>query len=434
MTARRTQATSRFLLVFFLTILFIANGVIAEQFSSSDYTVLDPVIAPSQFATSTSFQLWSSLGEIAVGTSSSASFSNIGGFLPFPAASTPVVSATAGAAQVALSWTVSTGYLGWTVSSYTVGQSTTSGGPYSYTILGNVTSSTRTGLVASTPYYFVIVVNDIFGNAIATSTQVSATPTAAGGGGGGGGGGSETKAIFSGRSYPDSRVTILKDGQVVSTTPVGETASFSVTVKNLKGGTYLFGVYAEDDAGTQSSVVPIPVSITEGATTEISGIFLAPTISTDKKEVKKGNPIRVFGKSVPQSTITISVHSEQELYFQTPSDANGVYAYSFLTTPLELGDHGAQSNASKSGEISRTSKVVAFKVGNRDIFNDDGAPAGECSSRRGDLNKDNRVNLIDFSIEAFWYKRLGFPICFDLNTDGLINIVDFSIMAANWTG
>ncbi|MEK7514216.1 MAG: dockerin type I domain-containing protein, partial [Patescibacteria group bacterium] len=50
--------------------------------------------------------------------------------------------------------------------------------------------STRTGLTNGTLYYFVIVVNDFFGNRIATSTQVSATPsgstTSTGGGGGGG--------------------------------------------------------------------------------------------------------------------------------------------------------------------------------------------------------------------------------------------------------
>ena len=110
---------------FLLFALFVANGVLAEQFSSTDYKLLDPVIAPSQFATSTSFQLWSSLGEMSIGTSSSAGFAGNAGFLTFPVASTPVVNATPGDSQVALSWVLrmdrfklhswTVNHLGWSV-------------------------------------------------------------------------------------------------------------------------------------------------------------------------------------------------------------------------------------------------------------------------------------------------------------------------------
>lgn len=419
-----------------LCMTLLATVALADEFTSTDYRLLDPVVSPGGYGTSASFQLWGSLGEVGPGTSSSASFGGASGFLTFPFVSTPVINATPSSGSVALSWTASQGYLGWTVGGYSVGQGTASGGPYTYTNVGNVTSSTQGSLTNGTTYYFVIVVNDALGNAIATSTQQSATPASSGGGGGGGGGGSgSAQAIFSGRSYPGSDVTILKDGRVIATTRVGESAAFSVTVRNLVGGTYLFGVYAEDDLGNQSSTIPIPVSITAGATTNINGIFLAPTIDTDKKEVKKGNPIRVFGRSVPDSMITITVNSETELYFQAPSDADGVYAYSFLTTPLEYGDHSTKSNASRTGEISRTSKTVEFVVSDRDVLRSPAPePAGTCGGRRGDLNCDGRVNLIDFSIDAFWYKKSGFPEKDDLNSDGQINIVDLSIMAANWTG
>ena len=50
-----------------------------------------------------------------------------------------------------------------------------------------------------------------------------------------------------------------------------------------------------------------------------------------------------------------------------------------------------------------------------------------------DLNKDNRVNLIDCSILVY---NWGIPkdLAVDLNGDGKINIVDCSIMAYYWTG
>ena len=58
---------------------------------------------------------------------------------------------------------------------------------------------------------------------------------------------------------------------------------------------------------------------------------------------------------------------------------------------------------------------------------------------KGDLNGDCRVNLIDYSMTAFWYRRpLNAPASlFELkllNSDGKINLVDFSILAYYWTG
>ena len=54
--------------------------------------------------------------------------------------------------------------------------------------------------------------------------------------------------------------------------------------------------------------------------------------------------------------------------------------------------------------------------------------------KKCDLNNDNRVNLLDFSIMAFWYKRLTFPPKVDLNTDKQVNLTDLSILAFCWTG
>jgi len=148
--------------------------------------------------------------------------------------------------------------------------------------------------------------------------------------------------------------------------------------------------------------------------------------------VKRGNPIRVFGQSAPESLITIEVNSEEELFFQTQSDKDGVYSFSFLTSPLQIGSHSTHSNASKSSEISRPSKVVAFNVGTKDILKSKtDAPK---SAGKGDQNSDGKINLVDFSIASYWYKKKNFPPAYDLNSDGKIDLIDFSIMASGWTG
>lgn len=427
--------------------MLVPYAVQAEDLESQSYKILAPsVVSGGGYASSSSFTLFSVIAEFAQGTTSSSTFGIHAGFAAYPFVSTPTVSATAGSSQVALSWTAAQGYMGWVVSGYDVGQSTASGGPYTYTAVGNVTSSTRTSLSNGTTYYFVVVPKDSFGNRIATSTQVSGTPVAAAStpapavSGGGGGNVSvgpivtETgaKVILNGRAYPGSTVTILKDSILQSRVPVQESADFTSTISGLQNGSYLFSVYAQDINGNQSSMVSIPVSVVAGVTTTVNGIFLAPTIDTDKVQVKKGSPIRVFGQSSPNSTIAITVNSDTELFFQTPSDAYGVYSYSFLTNPLELGNHSTYTNASKSGEVSSASKKVAFTVGLQDVLR----AAGDKPKNvlRADFNKDGRVSLVDFSIIAYWYKKRGFPTAYDLNGDGMISLVDLSIMASHWTG
>ena len=429
-----------FLIFAFFAILFFCPNytlVLADELSSSSYTILEPVIKPSSFSSSTGFQLWSTISEIALGTSSITSFQLGSGFLRFPFASTPTVSATAGDTQVSLSWTSSEGFGGWTASGYNVGQATVAGGPYSYTSVGNVTSSTRTGLTNDTTYYFVIIVKDAFGNPIATSTEVSAQPASSGGGGGGGGTippTGETAVIFSGRAYPLSKVNFLKDGQLILTTIAGPDSNFTATVKDLSAGNYTFSVYGEDNVGRHSSYFTFPIYITAGVITKISGIFIAPTIAVDKSEVKRGDNIIIFGQSANSAEVIISINSEQEFFEKTPSDQNGIYLHNLDSSILELGKHLTKSKASLKGEISSFSNTVSFLVGNKNVF-----IGLEEKPKKCDLNEDGRCNLIDFSIAAYWYKRPLTPVFIirekkHLNGDGRVDLVDFSIMAYYWTG
>jgi photosystem II stability/assembly factor-like uncharacterized protein len=52
---------------------------------------------------------------------------------------------------------------------------------------------------------------------------------------------------------------------------------------------------------------------------------------------------------------------------------------------------------------------------------------------RVDFNNDRRVNLVDFSILAYWYKRPSPPKHLDLNNDGKIDLVEFSTLIYYWT-
>ena len=262
--------------------------------------------------------------------------------------------------------------------------------------------------------------------------NTSQCTAASSGGGGGGGGGiavSSTGAIFSGRAYPKSTITLLKDAQIAATTIAGADANFSISLSGLSGGNYIFSVYSEDNKGIRSSLLTFPVSVTSGTTANVGGIFIAPTIAVDKSEVKRGDNIAIFGQSTPVSEITISVNSEEEFFVKKMSDASGAYLLNFDTSVLEMGQHNTKSKVALNGEISSFSKVIGFAVGTKNVL----AQLPQ-TSLRGDLNSDKKVNLVDFSIVAYWYKRSSPPATVDLNSDGKVDLVDFSIMAFYWTG
>ena len=83
------------------------------------------------------------------------------------------LTATAGNAQVSLSWNASSG-----ATSYHVKRGTTSGGPYTQIDAPTTTSYTDTSVTNGTPYYYVVSAVNSAGES-ANSSEVSATPIAA---------------------------------------------------------------------------------------------------------------------------------------------------------------------------------------------------------------------------------------------------------------
>lgn len=91
------KARSYATIMFVVTGAFLAFGGIARatNFSSTNFTVKDPVIAGGAgYATSTSFRLWSSVSQLGIGTSSATTFGLRAGFLYFPAEAAPTPTPT----------------------------------------------------------------------------------------------------------------------------------------------------------------------------------------------------------------------------------------------------------------------------------------------------------------------------------------------------
>ncbi len=272
-----------------------------------------------------------------------------------------------------------------------------------------------------------------------TVTEQPPPPPPSGGGGGGGGGIitlPATGASFSGRAYPSRTVILLKDAQIVATTIAGTDANFSIALTGLTPGSYIFSLYAEDRQGIRSALSTFPLIITSGTITLVTGIFIAPSLDVDKIEVKKGENIAIFGQTAPSADVTIQIAGSPDFFAKTVSDTGGVYLHHFNTAVLDYGTYFAKSSANiGTVAVSGFSRAVSFAVSTRTFLN---APR-HVAFLKGDLNNDGRVNLVDFSIGAFWYRQILSQAmtkteCERLNCDRVINLVDFSIMAYYWTG
>lgn len=301
-----------------------------------------------------------------------------------------------------------------------------SSAPGTYTFIGTIT-----------PPAGVTNSNNLKASESVVVASASSPPPSSGGGGGGGGGGGyvpptyQTSAVFKGIAYPGSNITLLENAQVAAVTQAGPDAKFEIDVSNFAPGTYTFGVWGSDPAGNRSETQTFTVTVENGAMTVISGIFLPPTLSVDRTQVKQGDVVTFLGYTAPGANVTVTVHSTNDIVNSVASEDSGAWIYKLNTSPLDYGSHTAGAFAATGTAVSPTSELVAFTVGNENVS---APPPASSACIPADLNCDGRVNLVDFSIMAYWFGRPNPPARIDLNHDGKIDLVDFSILAYYWTG
>lgn len=259
-----------------------------------------------------------------------------------------------------------------------------------------------------------------------TSSCVSAS-----GGGGGGGGGTlpppplSTKVILSGKAHPNSSLTVLKDGQVVTSAKAGAGADFKIEVGNLNSGTYTFGIWGEDINGLKSITFNFTVFVQANAITTLSGIFIPPTISTTKDNYSLNESVELIGQTAPNSRVEVYLSSPNPAIHIADADKFGLWDFKIASLDIGKGDHKAKAKASsQDGLMSIYSQNVDFAVAEK------AAAAGACTG--ADLNQDGRIDLTDLSIMMFWWNKKS--DCVDINLDGIVDLTDLSIMMYWWTG
>jgi hypothetical protein len=239
--------------------------------------------------------------------------------------------------------------------------------------------------------------------------------------------------VFEGTAYYRSEVSVLKDGKVAATTVSNERGGFSAMLTKLPKGVYTFGLKAKDSKGRESVVYSITITLKPQTRNTIGGIFIPPTIELSANTISLGDPLRIFGESTPKATIEVWVYSSRTgPLLETEIRKTTTTADSYGNWEIKLNTQNLIQNQTyevkarayfKPEEASDFSHILYFGVGR---------PPEVSLCTRSDLNKDGKVNLVDFSILLYWWGSSNATA--DINMDGKVNLTDFSIMMYCWTG
>ncbi len=292
------------------------------------------------------------------------------------------------------------------------------------------------------PLSYVLYTNPVFAGTV-TSGPETVSVTAVVGGGTvtqeplGSGGGElngptitipQTSVHFSGEAYPNATVTLLKDGIDVTSVTADSGGLFDITLEEKYDGTMLYSLEATDTNGQVSILINYPLVVTSGYVTDLSGIIFPPTISVDKIQATAGSYLTISGFAFPKKNMQIvftSADKQTTKTFSLVAPDNGNYDITLPLTDLPMGNYTVFI---KYPDDNRLSELVRFIIGDSDI-----SSVNTTLNLPGDCNFDGRVDLVDFSIMAFWYEKPNPPPCVDLNHDGIVNLTDFSILAFYWT-
>ncbi len=259
----------------------------------------------------------------------------------------------------------------------------------------------------------------------------------AGGGSSGGGGSSssggrdeplgDTQVSLQGKAYPNVTVNVLLDGDSVGTVRTNSRGEFLFNI-DTEPGTASFGLWANDPSGTRSTTYTTTFDVTQGAVTSVNGILLPPTIKTPNAQVNPGDPVPLEGYTAPNVSVEIVLDANART-LTTTSDSTGKWSLIFNTTGLSVDTHTLKARfvegVSGLRQESTYSSILSLFVGV------EGRPTSN-----SDLNRDGKVNLVDFSILVFWWGTPGGssnPPA-DINQNARVGLEDFSILLFNWTG
>lgn len=275
-------------------------------------------------------------------------------------------------------------------------------------------------------------VNDDFCAANCTEEEADAGGGSSGGGGNSSSGGrdtplGDTQVTVQGKAFPNATLNILIDGETVGSVRTNSRGEFLFNTETEPGAAS-FSFWANDSDGVRSSTFTTTFDITQGAVTNVSGILIPPTLSAVSATVNPGDSVTLKGQTVPNATVEVSIDNGKKVLTAT-ADAAGKWTSTLSTAGMTIDTHTAKARFIEgTGGLRRESNygsLLSLFVG----------VEGRATSN-SDLNRDGKVNLVDFSILVYWWGTPGGnsnPPA-DINQNAKVGLEDFSILLFNWTG
>lgn len=258
-----------------------------------------------------------------------------------------------------------------------------------------------------------------------TATVGSTTPPP-GGGGGGGDIPSQTSITFSGYAYPGALVIATQVNKLSTQTTANSDGSFFLTLPATASTSSSLILEARDTQGRQSPFLVYTLYVRDAYITQVQNIIFPPTIYTNSFELGIKDTLSIAGFTQPFRIVEGAIRSfAQEKSVQGKADEGGWYTITTAISDLQKGQYTIYTTTKESGRLSRGVPLLI-----REAFIN---KSDTTANLIGDCNFDEKVDLVDFSIFAFWYKKPKPPACVDINHDGQVTIIDFSILAYYWT-
>ena len=299
------------------------------------------------------------------------------------------------------------------------------GGNSTSTSFEQLSSGGQAAIGESTSSSFIVKSGFLYFSDVITSSPPPPTPTPTPLPTGGGGGplapipAPISGVVFGGIGYPLQPVYLLKDGQLTTATTADINGEFILSAGDLNSGDYSFGLMGEDVNGQRGAVFYL-IHFEENLSQRIDDVLLPPTIALDKNNI--------FGQTAPLAEVTLTIGN---LTKKVAANNLGIYLLPHKNLGLKNGSYQVKSQATLvNGRKTPFSREVTLDL---EAVEQLPEKPSKCPPK-GDLNLDCRVNLVDLSIMAYWWKRPALPARVDLNGDGIINLVDFSILVYYWTG
>ena len=166
----------KFLSSFIILIFLLGSSAYAQDLTSAHFIVRDPSIGTGGgFQSSGSFKMYSAGNLNTSGDAgTSTSYKARDGFLQYPQAISGTLVVNVVGSSLNATWNATSVAGGYTVSGYKLGVAGSSGGPYTFTSVGNVLSYNYINQVSG-DYFLILQTLDAFGNIIAVSNEVHVT-------------------------------------------------------------------------------------------------------------------------------------------------------------------------------------------------------------------------------------------------------------------